>query len=103
MNPAPPVTKMFISCMFSLISIDLVDADDAAVRVLVQQPPCETGADEACGSGHKYGRAVELYIFFQHLFRVYDSLRRSLYSTRLSAIVSNLKIVLPSIRKLNGR
>ena len=86
--------------MFSLISIDLVDADDAAVRVLVQQPPCETGADEACGSGHKYGRAVELYIFFQHLFRVYD---RSLYSTRLSAIVSNLKIVLPSIRKLNGR
>lgn len=77
---------------------DAVYADDAAVRVLVQQPPCETGADEACGSGHKYGRAVELYIFFQHLFRVYDSLRRSVYSTRLSAIVSNLKIVLPSIR-----
>ena len=66
MNPAPPVTKMFISCMFSLISIDLVDADDAAVRVLVQQPPCETGADEACGSGHHHCGAGQSDVLLKH-------------------------------------
>ena len=55
----PPVLQPYV-----VIVCDVVDADDPAVGILVQQPLCETSADEACGSGHKYGRAVELYIFF---------------------------------------
>lgn len=56
-EPAPvfpqPVKTLVLEPDVVVVS-DAVNADDAAVGVLVQQPPCKAGTDEACNSGHHH-------------------------------------------------
>ena len=55
---------------YVVIVCDVVDADDAAVRVLIQQPPCKAGTDEACNSGHHHCGAGQSDVLLKHSYVV---------------------------------